>query len=689
MITSQNNILLTISILISNRPDTVEKCLKSLHSLRTKIPSELILVDTGCGEQVRKLVEPYADEIVEFPWCNDFSKARNAGLKRAKGEWFLYLDDDEWFQDTKEIEDFFLSDKHLRYHYASYLVRNYFDLEGKKYRDEYVGRMVRLEPDTHFIHAIHEVFSKARDPWIRLHSYVHHYGYAFRNEEEARRHGQRNIALLQAEHEKEPGDLRHNAHLVKEYNALKEWEESIRISKEGIQHASPGRTTEQFLGGLYVNIVRNYVMLEQYANAAEIGEEYLRLEHTNELDRAAICYNLCIAYLEMQGYTKSIEMAGKYLDFYEKWKIDRDATAFYEYLAVAYMSDGCKQAALCIAVQDGMKLGQMALAKKYFGEIDWNMIPNMLETQGVRGMVQALVWAWLHTDPGVTQECAAMMDVILQDRALKEMLAAEIYMNLQKEPASVLIRAKELDLWEMACRDHVNIGQVILGIPLYLWEKAAEKVVEKLDWRDTEELHGHLKEELNADSVYLLYWNIPYRMRKLQVMISEESREGETDGGNAYLENIVRELLVYATENERVCRRLYREELFQRIPKVLPLECQVSLKLTDMAEAVERDDFQRALSSVREALEIMPELSGVLKCCIKWISVKADDRSREQEMARDEIRKLSQTVRMTVRSLAEQGMVTEALGTLQQLKALAPGDLETEKLEQEIMQMGI
>ena len=44
-------ILLTISILISNRLDTVRKCLDSIKPLLEQVPSELILVDTGCGEQ--------------------------------------------------------------------------------------------------------------------------------------------------------------------------------------------------------------------------------------------------------------------------------------------------------------------------------------------------------------------------------------------------------------------------------------------------------------------------------------------------------------------------------------------------------------------------------------------------------------------------------------------------------------
>ena len=61
-----NQILLTISILISNRPDTVRKCLDSIQPLLRKVSSELILVDTGCGEQVRGIIEEYTDNIVDL-----------------------------------------------------------------------------------------------------------------------------------------------------------------------------------------------------------------------------------------------------------------------------------------------------------------------------------------------------------------------------------------------------------------------------------------------------------------------------------------------------------------------------------------------------------------------------------------------------------------------------------------------
>ena len=93
------NIQLSISMLVSDRMETLGKCLASLKPLLTELDSELIVVFTGKNEETLELIQQYTTHIIPFTWCDDFSKARNAGLKEAKGEWFLYLDDDEWFED--------------------------------------------------------------------------------------------------------------------------------------------------------------------------------------------------------------------------------------------------------------------------------------------------------------------------------------------------------------------------------------------------------------------------------------------------------------------------------------------------------------------------------------------------------------------------------------------------------------
>lgn len=87
---SEKRPLLTISFLSSGRGKTIKRCLDSIVPLMERVDSELIIVDTGCDEEIKALMANYTDQIVPFTWCDDFSKARNAGLEKARGEWFLY-----------------------------------------------------------------------------------------------------------------------------------------------------------------------------------------------------------------------------------------------------------------------------------------------------------------------------------------------------------------------------------------------------------------------------------------------------------------------------------------------------------------------------------------------------------------------------------------------------------------------
>ena len=116
------NIKLTISILLSDRLNTIEKCLESIVPLLQQIPSELILTVTGKDPRVKQLAKQYTDHIIEYTWINNFSHARNQGLMEAKGEWFMYMDDDEWF------EDLGIKDKDREYFYNKGEFNQYLEL---------------------------------------------------------------------------------------------------------------------------------------------------------------------------------------------------------------------------------------------------------------------------------------------------------------------------------------------------------------------------------------------------------------------------------------------------------------------------------------------------------------------------------------------------------------------------------
>lgn len=83
----ENKPILSISLLCSGKnKDDIIKCLDSLMTIRNRLSSEIIIVDTGCSDNVKSLLKNYADEVVEFKWCDDFAKARNAGLEKCSGE---------------------------------------------------------------------------------------------------------------------------------------------------------------------------------------------------------------------------------------------------------------------------------------------------------------------------------------------------------------------------------------------------------------------------------------------------------------------------------------------------------------------------------------------------------------------------------------------------------------------------
>ena len=78
---------LTISILVSDRMDTLEKCLNSITPILQNLNSELILVLTGKDPAVREIARQYTSHIIPFTWCDDFAEAR----KKHPGELWMQV----------------------------------------------------------------------------------------------------------------------------------------------------------------------------------------------------------------------------------------------------------------------------------------------------------------------------------------------------------------------------------------------------------------------------------------------------------------------------------------------------------------------------------------------------------------------------------------------------------------------
>lgn len=319
-----NQKLLSISMLVSGREETTEKSIDSLERLRSRVSSELILVDTGCSEEMHERLAQKADKIVRFAWCDDFSAARMAGLKEASGQWFMFVDDDEWFEDTTELEDFFLKGAYLRYESASYIQRNYLDMEGDTWRDMHVTRMTRMRPQTRFFYPIHESLWPLLEPEKFFDAYVHHFGYASPDPEVQAAKRRRNLGLLLPTIERDPQCMKHYLQAVAEYYAMQDYKSAGEMADKGIANCDPQRVENAVhLDALHAAAVK--MRLEQWRmeDAVELGQKYLKAP-INELAKAAITGDMIFAYGELLNYDECLNFAERYLEWKDYFDKNRD-----------------------------------------------------------------------------------------------------------------------------------------------------------------------------------------------------------------------------------------------------------------------------------------------------------------------------------------------------------------------------
>ena len=562
-------ILLTISILISNRLDTVRKCLDSIKPLLEQVPSELILVDTGCGEQVRGIIEEYTDQIIEFEWCRDFSKARNAGLEKAKGEWFLFLDDDEWFEDVSEMVAFFRSGKYKEYGLAVYTQRNYLEEDGSVYTDLLVGRMIKLEPDTKFVYRIHECFNKVKGKTKKFNAYVHHYGYVYASEKESRAHSMRNISLLLEEHAEDPGNLKHTLQLAQEYNVLDEYDKSLEISLEAIALSRQGKiNNEYFLSSVIANAIGCFMDLERYDEAIEKGEFYLNHKKTDKMVKAMIAGHLAVAYMKRKEYAKTLEYARYYWRGYQDYLENEESfIGFVTTITNKCFEEHNRSIVLGHGIQAAAVLGQGDTAWQWFDSFDWKAPQIFASQEMIKAVAERIPEAGAEERVCYVKMCNIMMerteleghvlraisDCCKSRDSLEEKVAAlaayegvesehwffklreisvrafppgsengwgngtkdaeeieKLAMDVWEKPDASMSLIRTYSMLEAVERLNGDNGQVLKRLPFYLWKKGIAEYFRQFSWEDADWWNERFTAILPQEDAHMLVWRALY-----------------------------------------------------------------------------------------------------------------------------------------------------------------------------------
>lgn len=227
--------VLSIGLIVKNEEAHLETCLKALQPLRDQIPCQLVVADTGSEDRTRAIAEQYADTVFDFEWIDDFSAARNAVLEKCIGEWFMFVDADEYLDPNfPQLIQFLQSETRDEYQFALVCVRNYKGaLYGDDYTDFYARRMTKLTEGVHFFGKIHEMLVGPRGKIMNLNQAVfHHDGYSAVNRERVLKKYERNMNLLSEELRRDPNNI---MRILQCIESSREPNEGWRYAKRGLR----------------------------------------------------------------------------------------------------------------------------------------------------------------------------------------------------------------------------------------------------------------------------------------------------------------------------------------------------------------------------------------------------------------------------------------------------------------------
>lgn len=619
--------MLTISILVSGREETTIKSLDSLQDLLEQVDSELILVDTGCSKEFRNKISKYTDNIISFEWCNDFAKARNIGLEAAKGKWFLFLDDDEWFEDVNPIIEFFNSGEWEEYEQAVYKARNYGDIEGNYYSDEWVSRMIRIRKDTKFEGRVHEYLAPARGKCKRIEAFVHHFGYVFENEEKKKAHFQRNMSIMEELMEEEPNNMKWKLQAIKEYASIGAYEDVQRIAEDGVRLVE--KHDSDFInlcrGAFYVALLEVSAKSGKEQELIAYAKAFLEDKRNPSLVICAITKTVAIElarHPQKESYKEEyVSLVETYFDTYE------------EYLK----EEKSEQQQI---IQESIVFVSEAITQEYVTEMSYLLGEIRLEEQKAM--------------PG----------------QLSKLLVEDVKRRVTGNAQFLFLPDR---IWNLGAEGLISLEEILLDLSIAQWMAQIEVLKRQpygVAWQKAEEHLGRIctKEDIRYDyfNFHMINWKIT---TIFQAQINVEKLDW--DSMKKLMEEYVYGNLVYAN-------KVYTEEALLNNMELVPKSIRGAMWI------------EQALANLGDWSEMLHLLANsakewdVLRKLVKRFAVLIGEQQMEATLALNEMEKMAQEILVQVKLWIEQGKDQEAKSTLDQLGKMLPNNQEIVEIRKQL-----
>lgn len=237
---------ISVCIIMKNEEKHIGNCLEALsrHGFGQKNNNrfgEIVVVDTGSTDKSVEIAQEYTDSIHSFTWINDFSAAKNFAVSKARSDYVLVIDADEYLESVDMVQIQALLSAHPR-SIGMLLRSNYAEENGiRAIHNDRVERLFSRK-DFHFQYPIHEqvvpVPKESPEKTATLSRYpiplhVMHYGYLMPEAALAEK-ARRNNDILFEEIKKRPNDPYLYFQIGQSFMLLRDYESAYTWYQKGL-----------------------------------------------------------------------------------------------------------------------------------------------------------------------------------------------------------------------------------------------------------------------------------------------------------------------------------------------------------------------------------------------------------------------------------------------------------------------
>lgn len=695
--------LVTISMLVSNRIDTVEKCFESFRPLLEQIPSEFIAVDTVGDEKSDGSIDVarrYADKIVHFEWCDDFAKARNAGLKEARGKWLIYLDDDEWFDDAGPLIDFFSKPELYEiYDRVSMMEHSYTSSSQIEYINSSFSRISVLTPGAKFVNPVHELLKGIvyRNEYNIKETFVHHVGYIGKlNDKKI----DRNRKIMDAELEKHPDNL--HLWLQQIAGAGSDADETLELSEKAVfelKRLGISDWNNQDWIEIFLYRMKSYGCLRMWDELDKNVDEFLKHVKNPFFRGLAAIFELS-RDLDDIGIEKTSDWIHIYFDAV-KYYVNRDEKEVSYFFSSDINKANVYKIAtmyfnLCLKESDD----SYSDIKKMIRDIPWNIFSRKRSdvlafslrqsiNEEDKETVKFLCDAFMR-DESMSKEFFKQLDRV--DIGIESETAQEKFDQLIesidvssdslwiKQHARKKVSEDELEqslsnetTFAYPNEDLVRIC-VKNGIP-------PQKYVEGVSFEEVEESVGAIvaKEENHLDRIPFFAAEIEnvWQSSVQRNYLLASLRKRYIFQGTMVLNKVLDESEKYCRNMIEYAKGIYLSELCDSESELLPKEIRFAGLFGKALKLKKSGELRGCLAYLQQALDVFNESETLIRRIIQ--SVELDQ--RKQAKVNDEMIKLGNQVKSQIIALISQGQNEVATSLLNELKQITPSDPDLATLE--------